>query len=385
MSGEEKPKKKRRRLIGLACSFVSLVVLIYVAVMLLSGRQSELFRFFSPSSGRGSVVMADEFHFDVGRNRVFADLNGSLAAAGTLGIQVLDAGGDETLRDSFRMSEPVIIAQEGRAIVFDIGGTDLRVFSDTEIIASIDADGTVVSASINRNGWVTVCSQQEPGTTKGIVMVYDSGGNLAYRVNMVLGYVLSAALSPDNKSLAILNLTDDGSRITFFNLNSENTSRVFELTDRLFLDIRYLSNGSVLAISTESLIIVDKNNESKLYYVFSDRRLGGFVLDDGFIALYLLDFGVGHRGRLVTLGEDGSILGEIETNREIISMSSNGELLSVLRSDGLVFYNTALEELRASMDSASVAGATKVLSLHDGYALAAGDHSAVVIQLTIDD
>ena len=383
----DKKKRGMRRLIGIAGSFLSLVVLIYIAVMLISGRQSELFRFFRPSSDRGPVVMADEYHFDVGSNRAFASLNGSIAAAGSLGIQVLDAGGNETLRDSFRMSEPVIRVQEGRAVAFDIGGTGLRVFSGTESIASIDAEGAVISASINRNGWVAVCSQQEPDTSKGVVTVYNNRGTAVYRVTMAMtsGYVLSAELSPDNKSLAILNITDNGSSIKFFNLNSEEAIRAFELPDRLLLGIRYLADGNVLAISTQSLLVVDKNNESGLYYMFTDRRLGGFVFDDGFITLYLLDYGVGHRGRLVTLGEDGSILGEIETDREIVSLSSNGELLNVLRSDGVVFYNTSLEELRTAATSASVAGATMVLTLSDGYALAAGDHSAVVVKLATDD
>ena len=377
----DKRKRGKRRLIGIAGSFLSLIVLIYIAVMLISGRQSELFRFINSSSDRTAIVMADEYHFDVGRNRVFADLDGAVAAAGTLGIQVLDAGGSETLRDSFRMTEPVIKALEGRAVTFDIGGTDLRVFNDTGIIASIEAEGVVVSASINRNGWTAVCSQREAGTLKGVVAVYNSSGKLAYRVNMVTGYVLSAALSPDNKSLAILNLTDAGSRITFYNLDSEDAVRVYEMPGRLLLDIRYLTDGNVLAISTESLLVVDKNNEGGLYYLFTDRRLGGFVLDGDFITLYLLDYGVGHRGRLVTIGEDGSILGEIETDREIISLSSNDGILSVLRSDGLVFYDTTLVELQTSANSASVAGATIVLSLNGGYALVAGDHSAIVIRI----
>jgi len=380
MVGEEKPKNKRRRLIGIVCSLLSLTILTYIAIMFISGRQSEMFRFFGLFSSHEPVKMADEYHFDVGRNRTFADLDGSLAAAGTLGIQVLDTEGRETLRDSFRMSNPAICAQEGYAIAFDISGTAVRVFSGEEIITSIKADGAIISASINRNGWVSVCTQ-EGGTSKGVVTVYNAGGAAVYRVNLATGYVLSAVLTPDNKSLAILNLTDDGSRITYYSLNSKDVDRVFDLPDRLIFEICYLPGGDVLAISTDSLLIINKNNEGKELYGFADSRLGGYATGNGFIAIYLLDYGVGHSGRLVTLKEDGNILAEIETDREIVSLSSSDGYLAVLRSDGFALYNTTLDEIPVLLEPAAAAGATKVLALGNGNSLAGSDHSAVVIRI----
>jgi len=199
MSGEEQPDKKkrrlpgkRRRLIRIAGSVISLALLTFIAITLITGRQSGLLRFFGFFSDRTSAEIAGEYHFDVGRGRVFAELNGALAAAGTMGIQVLDAAGGETLRDSFRMTSPAVCASEGRAVAFDINGPAARVFSKTEIIASIDIDGSIVSASINRNGWFAVCSQ-EGGTSRGAVTVYNDEGRDVYRVNLATGYVLSAA------------------------------------------------------------------------------------------------------------------------------------------------------------------------------------------------
>jgi len=333
---------------------------------------SDLFSSLEPA------VTADEYHFDVGRSRVFADLGGSLAAAGTLGIQILDAGGSETLRDSFRMSSPAISARDGRAVAFDIGGTSVRVVNGTGIVASIETNGAIVSASINRNGWFCVCTQ-ESGGSRGIVRAYDDRGRGVYEVNMATGYVLSAALSPDNRSLAILNLADDGSRITFYSLNSENADRVFSLPGQLIIDMWYLPGGDLLAVSTESLVIAGRDNESAELYGFSGRRLGGYAFNGSFIALHLLDYGVGHRGRLVTLVDTGQLLGEIETDTEIISMSAGDGYLAVLRNDNLVLYDDALNKLQQSGKAVSTAGSSKVLAMGDGTTLAAGDHSAVVI------
>jgi len=245
------------------------------------------------------------------------------------------------------------------------------------MVFSLETECAIVSASINRNGWVSVCTQND-GIYKGIAEVYKSDGSPAYLVRLATGYVLSSALSPDNKSLAVLNLTEKGSRISFYNLDSEEIDRAFELADKLILDIRYRSNGDVLVITSDSLLIVDKNNKSKVLYKFSGGRPGGFSLDGGYYALYLSDQGPGNRGKLITIKENGDILGEIVTNNKIISLSADENYLVTLQSDGVVVYDTSLKELPLSGGSVNPVGATSVLALIDGYILAAGDHTAVV-------
>ncbi|MDR0490647.1 MAG: DUF5711 family protein [Oscillospiraceae bacterium] len=379
MAGEKKPKNLRRRLIGIAGSLLSLAILTYIAVIVITGSQPGFLRVFGLFPDGDAAEMANEYHFDVGRSRVFADLNGSIAAAGTLGIQVNNAGGDETLRDSFRMSTPVINENNGRAIAYDVGGTEARVFNESSIIASIETGGAIVSASINRNGWFSICTQ-ESGAVKGIITAYNDSGRSVYRVNMSSGYVLSAALSQDNKNIAILNYTDSGSRISFYKLSNENIDRAIDLPDGIILDIRYLSNGDVLALTTTSLLIAGKNGEFMELYDFAGKRLGGYLIDGNTKVLYLLDYSVGNRGRLITLGEDGKLLGELETDKGIISMSFSGGFLAVLMNDGLSVCSASLEELHAPEGFASAAGAKAVLVLDGGRVLAAGDHSAVIIR-----
>jgi hypothetical protein len=348
--------------------------------MLISGRGLSFSWLLDLLPAREPAEMADEFYFDVGRDRVFADLGGSLAAAGTLGIQVLDIRGNEALRDSFRMSSPAISAANGSGIAFDIGGLAVRVFDKTKIISSIKADNVIVSASINRNGWFCVCTQGAGGF-KSVVTVYNNKGNAVYSASLSSGYVLSAILSPDNKSLAVLNLTDNGSRVTFYNgLSSETADSAYDLPDGLIVDIWYPHNGKLVAITTESLISVDKNGIGGELYVFPGKRLGAYTFDDDFYALYLLDYGVGYRGKLVTLNADGSLLREVTTDQEIVSMSSGGGCLTVLRNNGISFFSKELDEYPPAGEPAATTGASLVLALESKAVLAAGDHFAVVFR-----
>ena len=151
-------RKKRRRLLGWVFSLASIVIFTWIAVALISGRGPGLSELTTWLKIGVSSEPASQYQFSVGSNRVFAELGGSLAAAGTLGIQVQNASGTETLRDLFHMSTPAVDTAEDRAIAFDIGGTSIRTFTKTQVTASIETVGVIISASINKNNWFVVCT-----------------------------------------------------------------------------------------------------------------------------------------------------------------------------------------------------------------------------------
>jgi len=381
MSGEDIPKIKTRRIISLIILLVIIAVIVIVVVSLVSNDSSGVLRLTGLFSQRSSEISVDEFFFDIGRERMFAHIDGSIAAVGTLGVRVLDADGRETLRDSFRMNHPAIRSSGSSFIAFDIGGSSVRVYNNTQVTSLVETEGTVVSASINSNGWYCVVTQ-EGGSSRGIVTVYNNAGSIVYRVSKGTGFVITAVLSHDNKKLAILNLTDTGSRISLYH-DIDTEEEPFELFDRyggLIIDVMYLPNGDVLAISTKSMFLIDNTGEGVMIHSFADKRLGGYAHDKDFIALHLYDFGVGHQGQLITFHTDGTILGEISVNREIISMSAAENSLVVLRSDGVLFFNEELEEFPISADNISVAGASRILAVSEDLAVATSDNSAVVVR-----
>jgi len=79
-------RKKRRRLLGWVFSLASIVILTWITITLISGRGPGLSEIAGLFKIGVSAEPASEYQFSVGSNRVFADLGGSLAAAGTLGL-----------------------------------------------------------------------------------------------------------------------------------------------------------------------------------------------------------------------------------------------------------------------------------------------------------
>lgn len=379
---KKKPNKRRRRLLGMALSALSLIILSYISITLITGQESVFTQIADLFRPKAPVELADELFFDVGRNKVYANLGENIAATGTLGVQVLDRGGAETLRDPLRMSTPTIEASNGWAIVFDIGGMSARTFTESRISASIEANGAIVSASINSNGWFAICTQ-ESASYRSIVTAYDDKGGRVYRVSLATGYALHAEMSPDNNKLAILSLTDNGSRVTVYDLSSEEPEQEYNFRGSLLLDIRYLPGGEILAISTESLIAIKTDGSTADLFGFNSGRLGGYILNDSVIVLHLLDYSIGYSGRLITLDPSGKLLGGVLTDKTIMSMSVSRGYLVILKSDGPVFYDFEMNEYPPTRDLAAAEGATQVVSLGEGAFLVAGDHLAEVFRIGV--
>jgi len=381
MSSEDIPKGKMRRIIFFVIILIVVAILVFIVVSLIIGfitGSSPLSALFSQ---RLPEISVDEFNFSIGRARMFATTDSSIAGAGTLGIKVLNVDGIETLRDSFRMGQPAIASSSEFFIAFDVGGTAVRVFNSTRVTSSVEVNGTVVSASVNQNGWFCIVTQDGSGY-RGIVTVYNNMGHDVYRVSIGGGFVLSAELSHDNKNLAILSFTGTGSRISFYHdINTEDEPfYIFDYSGGIILEIAYMSNGDILAFSADLLFIVDGHGNREILYSYHDNRLGGYAYHKDFIALHLYDYGIGHQGRLITLLADGTILGETGVGREIVSMSAIDNSLVVLRNDGVAFFNEELEEFSLSTGNVSAAGASRVLAIRENTALATGDNSAVVLR-----
>jgi hypothetical protein len=263
--------------------------------------------------------------------------------------------------------------------VFDIGGTSVRVFDNSQILAAFDTEDRLISASLNRNGWFCVC-EQDSGGYRGSVLVYNEEGRNVYKASIASGYVVSAELSRDNRYLAILTVSEDGGRVIFYNLSGEEAIGTYRLPDALILDIRFTQRGDLLAVTPQELLLIDRDGVGGEVYGFDGARLGGYALDGGFIALHLLDYGVGYRGRLVTLTTEGKPLREYDSDKEIVAMSSGAGGLAVLRSDGPAIYGAGSNEVPLYGQSAATTGLTGIVALSDGTVLAAGENSAMIFR-----
>ena len=197
---------------------------------------------------------------------------------------------------------------------------------------------------------------------------------------LVAAILFSAALSADGGRFAVLALSEIGSKLIFYSLESEVPVNTIDMRDEIVLGIRFLPNGDLLVVSANSLFVIDADGEDREIHGFYDKRLGGYSFSDELIALRLLEYGIGHSGHLILVSVGGGVLGEMPINREIVSMSSGDRFIAVLSSAGPILYNDLFEDITQSERDGEAAGATGILALSgSGSAIAYSDNSAVVI------
>ena len=370
-------KKKRHRGIGLKffMSVILLAVISVVAAVLITNHgklDMEGFkRLFGSSDG---TTQTTEFIFDTGSEVDVASFDGGLAVASTIGLQVFDCYSELAFSESVHFSTPTVCTSGKSGVAYDLGGYSLKLFDTSGIIKSITTTEKIISARLNSNGWLTLCTQEDG--YKGFVTVYNASGSEEYYWHSAKGYTLSAEISSNNKKLAVLTLMEDGSRIVFFELDSIDETASVTLPGTLVSDMVYINTDAVLAVSEDELCIIHSDGSIETQFEFSGRYLTGYTLDSGkFSALLLKDYLVGDQGSIVAIDRAGKTLGTLSTDQKVLSMSASGDYLAVLFSDGLVIYDKNLEEYAHYDDTL---GAVGTIMQSDGTALCVSAHSAAV-------
>jgi WD40 repeat protein len=376
----KKKNKKKHRLLKASVSVLVLAIISVVAAILITnnGRLNVegLMRLFS---GTGGKAEAEAFSYNAGFKTVFAEINGGLAVCSNTGVQVYDVNAKKMFSEAFEMANPSVCSNGAVTAVYDLGGKLLKIYDLYGVTNSLKTDGEIVSASMNKNGWLALCTQ-ENGSFKGRVTVYNDNNTVRFYWDSAKGHILSAAISPDNQSLAVLTLTDGGSRIVFFSLDSTDEKGSCTISGELVLEIRYLSDGRVLAVGSDKLQAVKPDGSADIINDYSDSYLTGYSVDsENYTVLSLNAYMVGDHGRILTVDHKGKVLGSIETDRKILSISAKNDYLAVLFSDHLVIYDGNMKEC-ARFENTT--GAEQTIMRAGGKAFLITAHSASVYSIS---
>ena len=336
--------KTRRGRLSIIAGLVTLAVAIVIVYIFVKGGGKLDLSVIRDLGIGDSSRPADAFVLDADRSEVVGVCDNGFCAVGKLGVTILDKAGEEQYRDTVPMKRASVKTAGKYAAVYDIGGKTALICNSSGVTARISADGEIVDASINEAGWFTVCAQ-EGGGYKGSCSVYNDAGEKVFRFDSSEGYLISAHLTDDSKSVYILTLTSAGSRIVLFNLNSEEEQWSVLIAGEVVFELKGARSDGIRAISDKSLTAISRSGEQNKIFDFDGKNIGGYSIQSGQpIALLLLDYGVGTKGRLITLTESGEILGTMDTDRRLKDIYSAGKHVYVLWADVYEVYNTKLTE-----------------------------------------
>ncbi len=375
----EHPAKKRKRapqfLLRLVLFLVSVaVVLGAVAVVVFrdslnldSIRRWIHYRSLSISdSGR-----AESFAYDGSLDDTFAVLDGDLLVCSPNTISLYSGSGTRYVSQSVSMDNPVVDTNGSLAVVYDAGGDELYVLGQRELIWQGEDLDSILSARLNRSGYLTVVTQSSG--YRGVVTVYDATYTPLMSVNLSSAFVMDAALSDDGQTLSILTVGQEGgvfqSTLSLYAMNTGDGGEFvpdtqLSLGTTVVLESRHTSD-QVWMVGDRGLTISDHQGQA-ITTDWSSLYLKRYTLDgDGFAAALLGRYRAGSQAQLWVVDSQGQTR-TLDINQQVLSLSAAGRYIGVLTGDRLDIYTADLE-LYASLDGTQ--GARSALVLEDGSAI----------------
>lgn len=380
--------KNRKKSSGRFLDFLLVLIVVLGVVVFAAYRDGtgfDVLRRYLHYGSTNEVGGETRYEYDASASNRFAMLEKHLVILSDAQLRILSPNGEEIFSDSVSMEAPDLAVNGGRAVAYDVGGTELYVVDLRGKLLHLTADDKerFIAASLNESGWLTVTAEKQG--YKGCVTVYDEKLEKVFAFNSSERFVMDACVTDDGQRLAAVTLgQEDGvfvSNVVLYDLKAAAPEADRDASGGLMAAPPVadydVENGLVAAIgqkddqlatvSDTCLTFAGTDGKVTMEYTYDGSYLRGYTLGgENFVALLLNRYRSGSLGRLVTIGPDGRELAVLDVNQEVLDISAAGRYLAVLYADSLVIYN---QELQVYASLKGTGFANGVLMNSDGSAL----------------
>ena len=381
------PKKKPNPILRLLAFLLTLALLLG-AVALVAYRDrinlDAIKRYFTYRSlERSDSGQIDAFQFDSSGRGGFSSLGDDLLVWSSAGIRLYSSSGVEYLNDALSLLHPMADIRDDAAVVYDAGGTTLRVYADRAQIFSLDAEQghEILSARMGPGRTLAVVTR-ETGY-KGVVTLYGSDFQPTMAIRISTRYVMDAIPSQDGKTIAVLTVGQSNntfeSTLALYDRAGDEAFAQCSLGNNAILDLS-CSGGVFWALGETGLSIVSTDGAANLTCDYGGAYLKDYSLGgDGHAALLLGKYRAGSSTTLTTVDTKGETIATLDLEDQILDLATSGRYVAVLTASTLTIYTKDLQ-VYETIDNTM--GARNVVLRSDGTAYLASGETA---QLCIPD
>ncbi len=264
--------------------------------------------------------------------------NGGVAVFGKEGIVGIANSGRQAWEIDFPVTNPILSCSGRYVLAAERGGKKLILAAGGNVRQEMETDETILYASVNSKGAFAVVTEERG--YKGRVKVYDVRGKELYAWHSADQNILSAAVSEDNRKLAVsvVNMTDLSRLCTVLQFDLQETSpRILDVgNENLVANIVY--NGSeLLAVGDEALYYFKKDGTEKFRLDYGGRELQKYSFYPGGVLCMGFWGGAGGSAAAVEFYDlNGNCKGSCAVSGTISGMDTFGRYAVVATQDGLM-------------------------------------------------
>lgn len=350
-------KQKGRRKVGKRLSPVTkrILALILTGVFLCSGVVLVVYRdhfnldalkrhMTYRSLEKDDQGQTAEFTYTRDATNAFASLNGSLVLCSDTALQLYSNSGVLYIDRQVKMNDPVISVCGTYAVVYDVGGNNLCVIHNKEVVFEYTSKTgcDLLSARVNENGCLAVV--EEASGYKASVRIYNSAFKLVLAENVSSEYVVDAVISPSNSQFAVVSIAQRSGKfssiVSLYDGKEGDQLASTVLEGQFILELHWQSNNIWLQ-GNDSATVLDQELNVLGTWSEPNQYLQGYSLNGDNYAVEVASwYKAGGSGEVLLIDERGDTACSKAISGEVLSVSAAGRYIAVLTAEALTIYTS---------------------------------------------
>lgn len=304
-------------------------------------------------------------------NGIFTDgalFRSSLAYADSDALYLARPGSVTTMRCPLGYAAPAVEACGDYVLAYDRGGLSAVLANAIAPVATLSLESPIITGSLGQDGSFVLVLDESGYRTA--VAVYDSSGTEIFKYRSSEYYILSAHLSPDGKTLAVLAFQQNGvaldTHVLFYHVSSGALESEAVLEDALGIALIYPSSGNVAVLADDGLYLIRRKGDAERVLTSAADDLLSFTAQRDMMAFATRSYSGSGRADLYTV-RGSTLTGPCSLEEEPAALAVSATGAAVLSTAGVSVYDADLRPLWRNSDTV---GARRLLLTPDGTVFA---------------
>jgi hypothetical protein len=239
-------------------------------------------------------------------------------------------------------STPMLKLGKKNILFYDLHGKNFQIVKNLNDASTGNLDENIITAAISPNGIYGFITETNGYFSK--MSIFSKDKEQIYKYYFSNDFINVLALNKDGDLAAVVGISAENGRMKstlyVFDCHSPTPKLKYEFLDTVFEDIKFLSNGNVVAVGDKLTTVVDIFAAVKNDYPYNDMPLTSFEIckDHGAVLSLAADYNKGNC-KLAILGRDGHPNQEISTDLTVKSVSYDGSHVAALDEKQVTAFN----------------------------------------------
>ncbi len=245
------------------------------------------------------------------------------------GILAVNRTGHELWRIVCASTSPVVAVEGKYIMIADMNGRDISVYKEDKLISQIKTEKEILSAKMNKNGYVAVATADLG--YKGMATVYNKNGTEIFKWHSGAGYIGGMDISADNKIALAQIMTDKDkvySKIIRINTKKDGETETVAETEGIAMELTFRDNGTFSVVTDNGVCGFKKNGKAAYSISFGGRTAESYNIDNEHNMVFSFDNG--RNGTMLeSYSAKGELRGSYDAEDEIRSFDVSGECIAI--------------------------------------------------------